>query len=256
MKLITKKNVKAATFEYIPMVLGIRILGFIRIHFRYATHNPFIWIVLVIAPFILGLILLSAFFTQILEINLKSWQNFLVALFLMALAFFMAERFRKFYVYAIPGMVIINGLFNFFIKNGYSFGNLVAFGILAGVPAWIFGKFSIGHGYRMLSDGGYKNYRLGRNLYMDGETKEGLVYLEPIAKKGHMKSLYLMGHAHEHGNGDNPDIFKAAWFYEKASSKGYSKASTTYHRLLQSFDSEQMKHYETDITALKVNELF
>lgn len=259
MKLFTKKNVKAATFEYIPMVLGIRVPGFIRIHFRYATRNPLIWIVLVIAPFILGMIMLSAFSQHVLEVNAKGWQIFLITLFLIALAFFMAERsrkFRSFYVCAIPGMIIANGLFNLFVKNGYSFGGLIAFGILTGIPAWILGRLSTGHGYRMLSDGGYKNYRIGRNLYMDGKTKEGLAFLEPIARKGHMKSLYLLGHAHEHGNCYRLDIFKAARFYEKASSKGYAKASKAYHRLLQSFSPEQMKQYESDITTLEVNQLF
>lgn len=259
MKFLTKKNVKAATFEYIPMVLGIRVPGFIRIHFRYATRNPFIWIVLVIAPFILGMILLSAFCTHVLEVNVKGWQIFLVTIFLIALAFFMAERsrkFRTFYVYAIPGMVIANGLFSLFIKNGYSFGNLIVFGILSALPAWILGKFSTGHGYRLLSDGGFKNYRIGRDLYMDGKEKEGLAYLDPIARKGHMKSLYLLGHAHEHGTGFKQDIFKAARFYEKASSKGYAKATAAYNRVIQSFNSEQMKQYETDISTLEVNQLF
>ena len=108
----------------------------------------------------------------------------------------------------------------------------------------------------MLSDGGYKNYRAGRNLYMDGQTKTGLALLEPIARKGHMKSLYLLGHAHEHGNGLERDLIKAARFYEKASSKGYSKASRAFENLLQSFDAEQIQAYETDISTLEVNQLF
>ena len=259
MKVFTKKNVKAATFEYIPMVLGIRVPGFIRIHLRYARRNPFIWTVLVIAPFILGMMILNAFSTHVLEVKAEDWQIFLITLFLIALAFFMAERsrtFRKFYVFAIPGMVILNGVFNLFFKDGFSFGNLIVFGLLSVLPAWALGKFSIGNGYRLLSDGGYKNYRIGRDLYMDGKKEEGLVYLEPIARKGHMKSLYLLGHAHEHGHCLEPDIFKAARFYEKASSKGYAKASRAYDRLIQSFTSEQMKQYETDISTLEVNQLF
>ena len=259
MKFLTKNNVKRTTFELIPMVLGIRVPGFIRIHFRYAKRNPFIWIVLVIAPFILGLLLLSAFSTHVLEVKANGWQLFFITIFLIALAFFLAERsrkFRKFYVAAIPGMVIANGLFNMFVKNDYSFGGLVVFTILSAIPAWVLAKFSLGYGYRMLSDGGYKNYRAGRNLYMDGQTKTGLDLLEPIARKGHMKSLYLLGHAHEHGNGLERDLIKAARFYEKASSKGYSKASRAFENLLQSFDAEQIQAYETDISTLEVNQLF
>ena len=259
MKFLTKKNVKTATFEFIPMVLGIRVPGFIRIHFRYAKRNPFIWIILVIAPFILGLILLSALSNQVLEVQAKGWHLFLITIFFIAAAFLMAERsreFRKFYVAAIPGMVIINGLFNLFVKDGYSFGGLIVFVLLSGIPAWVLAKFSMGYGYRMLSDGGYKNYRAGRNLYMDGQANAGLALLEPIARKGHMKSLYLLGHAHEHENGVKRDLIKAARFYEKASSKGYGKATHAFENLLQSFDPEQMRLYETDISTLEVNQLF
>ncbi len=258
MKFLTKKNVKAATFDFIPRLLGIRIPGFIRIHFRYAMRNPLIWIVLVIAPFIFGLILLSAFSTHVLDVQAKGWQLFLVTIFLIALAFFLAERSRKFrtiYVTAIPSMVIANGLFNLFVKDGYSFGGLVAFGLLSALPAWVLAKLSLGPGYRLLSDGGFKNYRVGRNLYMDGKTAEGLALLEPIARKGHMKSLYLLGHAHEHGNGVECDLMKAAKFYEKAGSKGYAKASRAFENLLQSFDPEQMALYEADMSTLEVNQL-
>lgn len=259
MKYLTKQNVKAATFEYIPMVLGIRVPGFIRIHFRYALRNPFIYVVLVIAPFVLGLIILKAFSTHVLEVNAKGWQLFFITLFFIALAFFFAERsrkFRKFYVAAIPGMVIANGLFNLFVKNGFSFGNLVVFLILAVIPAWILAKFSMGYGYRLLSDGADKNYRPGRNFYMDGEFHQAFLKLEPSARRGHMKSLYLMGHAHEHGNGRELDLIKAARFYEKSSSKGYRKATLAFERLIQSFDPAQMELYETDIATLEVNQLF
>lgn len=259
MKFLTKKNVKAATFEYIPMVLGIRVPGFIRIHFRYALRNPFIYVVLVIAPFILGMMLISAFSTHVLGVTIKGWQVFFITLFFIALAFYFAERyrqFRKFYVAAIPGMVIVNGLYNLFIKSGYSFGNFIAFLIIAGAPAWILAKFSMGHGYRLLSDGADKNYRPGRNLYMAGDYHDAFLQLEPSARRGHMKSLYLMGHAHEHGNGRDLDLIRAARFYEKSSSKGYRKASAAYERLLTSFDEAQMAAYETDIETLEVNQLF
>lgn len=259
MKFLTKKNIKAASFEYVPMVLGIRVPGFIRIHFRYAMRNPFIWMVLVIAPFILGMMLFGTLNTQFLESKGKGWQFFLLTLFLIALAFFMAERsrrFRKFYVAAIPGMVIVNGLFNLFFVQGFNIGNLIGFGILAGIPAWFLGKFSMGHGYRLLSDGAFKNYRLGRNLYNDRDYENAFRYLEPAARKGHMKSLYLLGHAHEHENGRERDVIKAAHFYEKASSKGYRKASLAFEALIQSFTPEQLQAYETDVSTLEVNQLF
>jgi len=114
----------------------------------------------------------------------------------------------------------------------------------------------MGAGYRMLSDGADKNYRPGRNLYMDGHYEKAFVHLVPAAKRGHMKSLYLLGHAHEHGNGRSLDLIKAAHFYEAASSKGYRKASAAFERLVQTFDAAQMDAYETDVSTLEVNQLF
>jgi len=259
MKFLTKKNVKAATFEYIPMALGIRVPGFIRIHFRYALRNPIIYIVLVIAPFILGLIFLSALSTHLPQVAFKGWQIFLITLFLIALAFYAAERsrsFRKVYVLAIPGMVIVNGLFNLLVKDGLSFGNYVVFSILALIPALILGKLSIGHGYRLLSDGADKTYRPGHDLYMAGEYEAAFLKLEPSARRGHMKGLYLLGHAHEHGQGRDTDLLKAARFYEQSSARGYRKATEAYERLIQSFDTEQMARYEADLATLDVNQLF
>jgi len=259
MKIFTKKNIKAASFEYVPMILGIRVPGFIRIHFRYALRNPFIYFVLVIAPFVLGMIFLSALNAQLLDGQARGWQIFLITLFLIALAFFMAERsrkFRRFYVVAIPGMVIANGLFNLFIIQGFNFGNPLVFLVLSAIPAWLLGIFSAGYGYRMLSDGAYRHYRIGRNLYMDGEYEKAFLYLEPTARKGHMKSLYLLGHAHEHANGRELDLIKAAHLYEKSSSKGYRKATLAFEHLLKSFDDAQMAQYETDIGSLEVNQLF
>lgn len=259
MKIFTKKNIKAASFEYVPMILGIRVPGFLRIHLRYALHNPFIYIILVIAPFILGMMFLTTLSNQLFEGQVKGWQIFLITLFLIALAFFMAERsrkFRRFYVIAIPGMVIANGLFNLFIVQGFNIGNLIGFVILAGIPAWLLGFFSTGYGYRMLSNGAFKKYRVGRDLYMAGDYKNAFLYLEPTARKGHMKSLFLLGHAHEHENGRELDLIKAAHFYEKASSKGYAKATRAFETLVQSFTPEQMQAYETDISTLEVNQLF
>ena len=259
MKFLTKKNVKAATFEYIPMALGIRVPGFIRIHFRYALRNPLIYIVLVIAPFILGLIFLSAISTHLFKVEPKGWQIFLITLFFIALAFYTAERsrlFRKFYVLAIPGMVLANGVFNLFFKSGFSFGSFVVFLILAVIPALILGKLSMGYGYRLLSDGADKNYRCGRDMYMAGEYEAALLQLEPSARRGHMKSLYLIGHAHEHGYARDLDLFKATHFYERSSARGYRKATDAYERLIQSFDAEQMARYEADLGTLDVNHLF
>ena len=258
MSAFSKKNLKTVATDYVPTLLGLRIPGFIRIHFRYLARNPFIWLVLVIAPFIIGLMTLSMMNRAWEEVSLSGWQRFFIVLLVIAMAFYFAERhrtFRRFYVLAIPGMVIINGLFRFAFDGGLSFGGIVVFLILAALPALILGKLSVGMGYRMLSDGADRNYRPGRDLYMDGEYEPAFIHLEPSAKRGHMKSLYLLGHAHEHGNGRAQDRIKAASFYNKSANKGYRKAHDAFETLFASFTTEEAAAFEVDLN-LSVSELF
>lgn len=258
MSAFTKKNIKVVLTRYVPMVLGLRIPGFIRIHFRYMRRNLFIWLVLVIAPFIIGLMTLSMMNRAWDEVSFTGWQRFFIVLFLIAIAFYFAERhrkFRRFYVMAIPGMVIINGLFRFAFDGGVSFGGLVSFAILAGLPALLLGKLSLGKGYRMLSDGADKNYRPGRNLYMEAQYEQAFIHLEPAAKRGHMKSLYLLGHAHEHGNGRAQDRIKAARFYNKSAKKGYRKAHAAFEALFATFATAEVEAFEVDL-GISGSELF
>lgn len=254
----SKKNLKTVATDYAPTLLGLRIPGFIKIHFRYLARNPFIWLVLVLAPFIIGLMTLSMLNQASAEVSLSGWQRFFIVLLVIAMAFYFAERdrkFRRFYVIAIPGMVILNGLFRFVFDGGLSFGNFVTFGILALIPAWILSKFSMGMGYRMLSDGADRNYRPGRDLYMDGKYEQALIRLEPSAKRGHMKSLYLLGHAHEHGNGRAQDRIRAARFYDKSAKKGYRKAHSAFEALFATFTTEEVEAFELDLN-ISVSELF
>jgi len=59
MSAFSKKNNKTVVTNYVPTLLGFRIPGFLKIHFRYLARNPFIWAVLVIVPFVIGLMTLS-----------------------------------------------------------------------------------------------------------------------------------------------------------------------------------------------------
>lgn len=258
MSAFSKKNIKTVATEYVPMLFGLRIPGFIRIHFRYVSRNPFIWLVLVIVPFILGLMMLSMMNREWTEVSLSGWQRFFIVLLLIAMSFYFAERYRKFrrlYVVAIPAMLIINGLFRFAFDGGLSFGGIVAFTILAGLPALVLGKLSMGMGYRMLSNGADKNYRPGRDLYMDGQYEKAFLHLEPSAKRAHMKSLYLMGHAHEHGNGRKLDRVRAARFYNKSAKKGYRKAHAAFEVLFETFTPAEIEAYEVDV-EISGGELF
>jgi len=254
----SKKNLKAVATDYVPTLLGLRIPGFIRIHFRYLARNPFIWMVLVIAPFIIGLLSLSMMNRAWAEVSLTGWQRFFIVLFFIAMSFYFAERhrkFRRFYVMAIPGMVIINGLFRFVFDGGHLFGGVVVFVILAVLPALVLGKLSMGMGYRMLSDGADKNYRPRRDLYMEGHYESAFIHLELSAKRSHMKSLYLLGHAHEHGNGRDKERVKAARFYDKAAKKGYRKAHSAFEDLFETFTPEEINAYEVDV-EISDGELF
>jgi len=222
-------------------------------------RHPFIWMVLVIAPFIMGLMSLAQMNKAWAEFSLSGWQRFFIVLFVIAIAFYFAERdrkFRRFYVIAIPGMVILNGLFRFAFDGGVSFGGLITFVILAGLPALLLGKLSMGMGYRMLSNGADKNYRPGRDLYMDGQYAKAFLHLEPSAKRGHMKSLYLLGHAHEHGNGRPKDRGKAARFYDKSAKKGYRKAHAAFEDLFATFTAEEVDAFEADLDEMGLSELF
>jgi len=254
----SKKNLKTVATDYVPTLLGLRIPGFIKIHFRYLARNPFIWLVLVIAPFIIGLMSLSMMNRAWDEVSLSGWQRFFIVLLIIAMAFYFAERdrkFRRFYVLAIPGMVIINGLFRFVFDGGHFVGGIATFVILALLPAWVLSKFSMGMGYRMLSDGADRNYRPGRDHYMDGDYEQAFIFLEPSAKRGHMKSLYLLGHAHEHGNGREKDRIRAARFYDKSAKKGYRKAHTAFEALFATFTTKEVEAFEVDL-KLSVSELF
>ena len=186
-------------------------------------------------------------------------QLFLITMLLVAIAFFFAERNRKFrriYVMTIPAMVIINGLVNLVFTHSFTIGGVVTFGILAALPAWWLGHYAIGKGYRILSDGADKDYRPGRDLYMDEQYEEAFTHLEPSAKRGHMKGLYLLGDAHEHGKGRELDRVKAARFYDKASGKNYGKAHRAFEALFETFSTDEVDAFETDLDMLRRSELF
>lgn len=259
MSAFSKHNMKAVALQYVPMMFGLRIPGFIRIHGRYARRSLLTWFVLFIAPFVIGVASLSVICERILKVDATEWQLFLIALFLIAVAFFFAERYRTFrriYVMAIPALVIVNGGVHLIFTNGLSTGSVITFGILAVLPAWWLGRHAMGKGYRLLSDGADKDYRPGRDLYMDGQYEEAFAYLEPSAKRGHMKSLYLLGHACEHGNGRERERVKAARFYDKASRKGYRKAQPAFEGLFETFSQDETDAFETKFSRSGINDLF
>jgi|GEM_PF-4619805 len=241
------------------MLLGIRIPGFIKIHFRYARRSFVTWCVLFVAPFVFSVMALRMICKAVLEVQPNDTQLFFVSLFIVALLFFSAEKnrkFRKIYIIMIPAMVLTYGVAGLVLEPGRMPGNLIKFGILSGLPAWWLWRHASDKGYKALSDGGDKDYRPGRDLYMDGNYEAAFVHLEPSAKRGHMKSLYLIGHAHETGQGREKDCVLAARFYDKASRKGYGKAGEALERVTKAFSKKEKERFELELGAFGLNELF
>jgi hypothetical protein len=234
--LLSKRNLTRAATDYAPMLLGMRIPGFIKIHLRYIFSNPFIWAVLFLAPFVIGLVTLFSLAEMIPDLEISGWQSFLIVLFLIAMSLYFAERnriFRKIYVRALPTMVIANGVMIYLFDSGPIFGRIVVFCILALFPAWVLGKLSTGMGYRMLSNGADRHYRPGRDLYMDAQYDEAFLHLEPSAKRGHMKSLY-----------------------QASAKKGYGRAQTAFETLCEAFDEQEREAFQNDLTISGINDLF
>lgn len=241
------------------MVFGLRVPGFLRVHWRYARRNFITWFVLFIAPFVIGVTSLSLIFERLLKVETSQWQLYLLALFFIALSFYFAERhreFRRIYVFAIPVLVVCNGLVKLLFSGTITQGSLIAFAILTLLPAWWLGKHATDQGYRLLSDGAEKDYRPGRDLYMDGYFSEAFEYLEPAAKRGHMKSLYLIGDSYEKGHGRDIDRVLAARFYDKASRKGYRKAGAAYDVLIKDLTPAEMQAFEASVGLSGLDELF
>ena len=259
MPVFSRKNFTLMVTDYAPALLGLRIPGFIRIHLRYIVSNPFVWCVLFVAPFVIGLVTLSQFSRGVLQVEPGGWQLFFLVLFLIALAFYFAERnrtFRKIYVRALPAMVVLNGLIRFVLNADFSLGPIIVFFVLSVIPAWLLGLLSMGMGYRMLSNGADRKYRPGRDFYMEGDYETAMAYLEPSARRGHMKSLYLVGEAHEQGWFYERDRVKAARFYNKSAQKGYRKAQLAFERLCASFTPDEQTRFENGVSISGINDLF
>ena len=245
--------------EHGPSVLGIRIPGFFKIHMRYAKRSFSTWFVLFIAPFLVSIMVMGIVARRYLDINPTDLQLYIVAFFLIAVAFFFAERHRKFrriYVVLVPALIIIYGLATVNLDQGRFPGNIIKFAILILYPAWWLWKRASDEGYKALSDGADPDYRPGHDLYIAGDYEDAFVYLEPSAKRGHMKSLYLMGHAYENGNGRARDRVRAAKLYDKAGRKGYMKARRAFDTLFSKLNKDEKKRYDTDIRTSGTEELF
>lgn len=242
-----EKKAKAKKRNRTTRKLGVVVMGafvpaFINIHFRYARHNFKAWAALFIAPFLVVKLALIRLLDMLPDDNHVVWHYDLLAIFIISICFYLAERFddfRRIYVWAVP-VTIFFGLL--YWSNGQGSNQLSGAVIklaLIGYLTYRVGKFTIKHGYTQLDDGADGDYHTGKELYDAGDYTQAIPLLEASATRGHFKSLVLLGDAYENGHHYDPDIIKAAACYHKASQKGYAPATKRYGLLSEELTLEQ-----------------
>lgn len=241
------KKAKAQKRNHVTRKFGLLMMGayvpaFINIHFRYARHNFKIWAALFVAPFLVVKLALIRLIELLPEQNQIVWHYDLLAIFAISVCFYAAERFDRFrrvYVWAVP-FTIFFGLLYWSAGQGSQelAGNVVKF-LLIAYLSYRVGKFTLKEGYVELDDGADTDYHTGKELYDAGHYPTAISLLEASAKRGHFKSLYMLGEAYEHGHHYTKDTVKAAACYYKASQKGYIPAKACYEALLNEMTLEQ-----------------
>jgi len=214
------------------MALGAYVPKFFRIHLRYIRNNLRAWVVLFVTPFLAIKLFMIALIERLSQFGEGPdgvvWHYDIIAIFAVAVCFAMAERhrgFRRFYVYAVPTVMALGLLYWAGGRGGYAnVGYLFKAGLI-GILTYRVGKFTINKGYEQLSDGADKDYKRGRDHYESGEYELAIPFLETAAKRGHFKSLFLLGDAYEYGHCVEADLAKAAEYFMKSSRKGYRKAN-------------------------------
>jgi len=242
---IKKSSGMAAKFG--ALALGAYVPQFFRIHLRYMKHNFRTWAALFVAPFLAVKLSIIALFEALAEDGDGLWRFDIIAIFVVALCFVMAERhrsFRRVYVYAVPIVMTLGLLYWAGGNGGYTNMGYLVKAALIGIFTQRVGKFTITHGYQQLSEGADKDYSQGRDHYKHAEYALAMPLLETSAGRGHFKSLYLLGDAYEHGHFYARDPVKAAEYFMKSARKGYSKANKRHEQLLDTLSPEQRKRLE------------
>lgn len=228
------------------VALGAYFPKFFRIHLSYMRHNFRAWAALFVAPFLTIKLFMIALFESLSRFGNGTggtvWHFDIIAIFAVALCFVLAERhqgFRRIYVYAVPTIMALGLLYWAGGNGGYlNIGYLVKAGLI-GYLTYRVGRFTIASGYQQLSEGGDKDYSQGYEHYAREEYDLAMPFLEKAAKRGHFKSLFLLGDAYECGNFYEADPSKAAEYFIKSGRKGYDKANARYEELLKRLSTKQ-----------------
>lgn len=240
-KRFAKRVGNAALSSYVP--------SFFRIHLRYIRNYPIVWAAFFVAPFIaikMSLVRLFGWLGTGTSIGLG---YDIMAIFVVALGFYMAERseaFRHYYIYLAPAVIFISLIY---AASGLGLMNpgFWAVGILIWLLSAAVLKITRGKGAHALAHGGDRKYAKARALYDAGDYQQAVPMLEKAAKGGHFLVLHLMGECYEKGHYFKPDIFKAARLYQRAAKKGYSPALTRFKNIHDGLSPEDQERLETSM---------
>lgn len=236
-----KKVGNAALSSYVP--------GFFRIHLRYIRNYPIVWAALFVAPF-LGIKMVWLRLAEWMGTNtLQGLGLDILAIFVVALCFFAAERnekFRRFYVIFAPGVIFVS-LIYWASGMGLMNPGFWVVGILIWLLTWTVYKISSTKGFKALSHGGSRKYTKARGFYDAGEYDKAVPLLEKTAKAGHFKSLFTLGECYERGYFYEADRLKAAELYQRAARKGYSPALARFRGIQEELSEDEQTSLEKSL---------
>lgn len=250
---MSKRRTTALVFRKMGAItLAAYVPGFFRIHLRYIRNYPIVWAGLFVAPFIavkLALVTIFGWFNT----ESKSGVAFdILAIFVIALCFFAAERnrhFRRYYIYLAPAIIFFSLLYSTWRQQGFMTPGFIVLGILIWLLAMVVWKLAGTKGYQALTHGGSRRYAKSVKLLQQGNFEKGFKLLQKSAKSGHFKSLFLMGEIYENGRGVDTDLFRAAELYLRASKKGYRPASERFEAVYERLEPED--HARLEKTVLR-----
>jgi len=238
-KVMVRRASAIAAASYFP--------EFLRIHLRYMRHNFRIWAALFVAPFLAIKLALIAIFNRIATSDSGTWKFDLMAIFIVALCFFLAERnreFRRIYVYAAPAIMGIGLLYWAFNTTRGSTAGFLVLAALIFLFTRRVGLFTIRRGFEQLAEGGDKDYVKGLTFFENQDFEQALPLLEKSAKHDHFKSLYLIGEAYSQGHHYEADMAKAAAYFFKAGRKGHTNGYARYEALMPELSEAQKSKIE------------
>ncbi len=220
--------------------------GFFKIHLRYIRNYPIVWATLFVAPFLAIKMALINIFGLFGAEARRGLAFDVLAIFLIALCFYAAERnerFRKLYVILAPVIIFVSLIYWASHMGWFNPGFWVV-GILIGILTRMVWGISGTKGIHALDHGGSRKYAKARALYDTGDYNQAVPLLLKAAKGKHFKVLFLLAESYELGNFHSKDLFKAAKLYQRSAKKGYPPALQRFQSIYDKFDEETQARFE------------